>query len=151
MGSLLLISSTACKKAIVDRDLIPNQKSTIHVILKTSTSMIPIEVELATTPEEWSTGLMHRKELPEGHGMLFVYDRPSILSFWMKNTLIPLDILFIGSDFRIKMISENTPPCPADTDCPSYTSLEPVPYVLELKGGTVARQKISVGDLLGLE
>jgi hypothetical protein len=93
---------------------------------------------------------MYRTNLPEGHGMLFVNDQPSPQSFWMKNTLIPLDILFIGSDLKIKTISENTPPCPSDSACPSYDSSEPAQYVLELNGGTVARQMIVIGDKVDL-
>ncbi len=120
------------------------------VIIQTPTARIPVVVEVARTPEEKATGLMHRQSLPEGHGMLFVYDQPSILSFWMKNTLIPLDILFIGSDLKIKTISENTPPCPPDTACPSYKSSESVQYVLEVNGGVAERQKVGVGDTVDL-
>ncbi len=151
MGSLFLIASTACDKLTPATLQRLSSKAPKKITIQTSTVKIPIEVELALTPSQWSKGLMFRKEMAEGHGMLFVYEKPSPLSFWMKNTLIPLDILFIASDFKIKTISENTPPCPPDTDCPSYPSLEPVLYVLELNGGTVAREKIRVGDQLGLE
>ena len=103
-------------------------------------------IEVARTPEEKAKGLMYRTSLPQDQGMLFVYDKPVMLSFWMKNTLIPLDIFFIGSDLKIKTISENTPPCIPETVCPTYSSSEPVQYVLELNGGAAAWQKIRVGD-----
>ena len=120
------------------------------VTIQTSTDQVSVMVEVARTPQEKATGLMYRKALPEGQGMLFVYDKPLIPPFWMKNTLIPLDILFIGSDFKIKHIAEDTPPCPPQNPCPSYAPLEPVQYVLELKGGEGARQKIRLGDSVEL-
>lgn len=116
----------------------------------TPNAVFDFKVEVAKTEFEKQRGLMFRKSLAENKGMLFVYDKPSFVSFWMKNTLIPLDILFIGSDLKIKSISENTPPCPPATVCPSYPSLEPVQYVLELNGGTTARQKIGLGDNVDL-
>jgi len=120
------------------------------VVIRTQTDPISIAVEVARTPDEKATGLMYRKSLPEGQGMLFVYDKPLIPPFWMKNTLIPLDILFIGSDLRIKTIAENTPPCPSATVCLSYAPSELVQYVLELNGGIASRRKITIGDTVNL-
>ncbi len=105
------------------------------VTIQTSADSVAYKVEVVRTPDEKAMGLMYRKTLPEGWGMLFVYDNPSLLSFWMKNTLIPLDILFIGSDLRIKHIAADTPPCPPQSQCPTYAPSEPVHYVLELNGG----------------
>lgn len=136
-GFLFLIGLTACQKISA-------------VTINTPTARIPVLVELAITPGEKAKGLMFRRSLPEGRGMLFVYDQPLIPPFWMKNTLIPLDILFIGADFRIKHIAENTPPCPKESACPSYAPTEEVQYVLELNGGDAARQRIRIGDTVEL-
>ncbi|MBI5422075.1 DUF192 domain-containing protein [Candidatus Peregrinibacteria bacterium] len=125
------------------------QKSAV-VTIQTAKASIPYVVELAVTPEQNARGLMFRKSLSERRGMLFVYDKPLTPSFWMKNTLIPLDILFIGADLRIKHIAENTPPCPAQTACPTYSPTEAVQYVLELNGGEAVRHKIGVGDSVDL-
>ncbi len=116
----------------------------------TPNSALSFKVEVAKTDFEKQRGLMFRKILGEDRGMLFVYDQPSPVSFWMKNTLIPLDILFIGSDLKIKRISENTPPCPLATTCPIYDSKEPIQYVLELNGGICSKQKIGLGDSVEL-
>ena len=92
-------------------------------------------VEVARTAEEQAQGLMHRTSLPADGGMLFPFARPRIASFWMKNTLIPLDMIFIRADGSVDRIAENTIP----------ESLEPVvsggevSAVLELAGGTAAR------------
>ena len=67
-------------------------------------------VELASTPEQQAKGLMFRRELPEGQGMLFDFHREQPTSFWMKNTYIPLDMIFIRGDGRILRIAENTVP-----------------------------------------
>ena len=133
IGLLFLVVLSACQRKAV-------------VTIQAGGVSIPYTVELARTPEEKARGLMFRKSLPEGQGMLFVYDKPLIPPFWMKNTLIPLDILFIGSDFKIKHIAENTPPCPKESVCPSYSPSGEVQYALELNGGEAARQKIGVGD-----
>ena len=120
------------------------------VTIQTSTDQVSVMVEVARTPQEKATGLMYRKALLQGEGMLFVYDKSLIPPFWMKNTLIPLDILFIGSDLRIKHIAEDTPPCPPQSQCPTYAPSEPVQYVLELNGGDAKRQKIGLGDRVDL-
>lgn len=109
-----------------------------------------LKVELAKTFRQKQTGLMYRRRLEVGRGMLFAYNKPYKLNFWMKNTLIPLDIIFIGEDLRIKHISEKTPPCPSDETCPLYSSVYPVQYVLEVPGGYTHLFKIKEGDRLEL-
>ena len=89
-------------------------------------------VELASTPQEQATGLMFRRELPEGRGMLFDFHRDQPTSFWMKNTYIPLDMIFIRGDGRILRIAENTVPL-SETLIPSGG---PVRAVLEVIAGT---------------
>jgi uncharacterized membrane protein (UPF0127 family) len=100
-------------------------------------------VELAVTPEEQAKGLMYRKELPEGQGMLFDFhqEQPGV-SFWMKNTYIPLDMIFIRGDGSILRIAENTVPL-SEALVPAGG---PVRAVLEVIGGTAKKLGIAPGD-----
>ena len=99
-------------------------------------------VEIASTPEEQAKGLMFRRELPEGQGMLFDFHREQPTSFWMKNTYIPLDIIFIRGDGRILRIAENTVPL-SEALVPSGG---PVRAVLEVVAGTARKLGIAPGD-----
>jgi uncharacterized membrane protein (UPF0127 family) len=105
------------------------------------------EVELARTPEEQTRGLMFRESLREHAGMLFLFDqRPAIPHhFWMKNTMIPLDILWIEEGGRVAFVSANTPPCKADP-CPMYGPDVPISMVLEIAGGMAAKEGATVGS-----
>ena len=100
------------------------------------------EVELATTPEQQSQGLMHRAEMAADAGMLFVFEPVRPASFWMKNTLISLDMLFIGADGRIVNIGARTEPL----SLASVPSAGPVRAVLEINGGLSAMLGIRPGD-----
>jgi uncharacterized protein len=102
-------------------------------------------VELASTPEEHAKGLMYRRQLPEGQGMLFDFHREQPTSFWMKNTYIPLDMIFIRGDGRILRIAENTVPL-SETLVPSGG---PVRAVLEVNAGTAKKLGIAPGDRVG--
>jgi uncharacterized membrane protein (UPF0127 family) len=99
-------------------------------------------VELALTPEEQSRGLMYRKTLPEGQGMLFDFKREQELTFWMKNTYVSLDMIFIRGDGRILRIAENTEPL-SERMVPSGG---PVRGVLEVVAGTARKLGIAPGD-----
>lgn len=99
-------------------------------------------VEVARTPEEQAQGLMHRQAMEPNRGMLFPYDPPQPASFWMKNTSIPLDIIFIRPDGTIGRIARNTEPMSLDP----IPSLEPVSAVLEIAGGRAAELGIEPGD-----
>lgn len=101
-------------------------------------------VELATTPAQRALGLMYRQDMAAGAGMLFIYPEEQPVAFWMKNTLIPLDMLFIGADGHIRRIAERTVPL-TDTAIPS---VYPVKAVLEINGGTVERLGIRPGDVV---
>jgi len=106
-----------------------------------------IRVETAVTPEERSRGLMYRKKLASDRGMLFVYYRKTVLSFWMKNTYIPLSIAFIDADMTIidiqQMESETTD---------SHTSPRPALYALEMNRGWFAEHRICPGHRIeGIE
>jgi hypothetical protein len=99
-------------------------------------------VEMALTPEEQAKGLMFRRELPEGQGMLFDFRKEQPTSFWMKNTYIPLDMIFIRADGTILRIAENTVPLSEAL----VSSGGPVRAVLEVIGGTARKLGIAPGD-----
>lgn len=102
-----------------------------------------ITVELACTVEEQSQGLMFRQQLKKDHGMLFIFSRPRILSFWMKNTLIPLDIAYIDSTGNIIEIQSMDP----ETITP-HPSISEAQYALEMNRGWFSEQNIAVGTQL---
>ncbi|MCX9024484.1 MAG: DUF192 domain-containing protein [Candidatus Methanoperedens sp.] len=104
-----------------------------------------INTELATTPEERKIGLMNRESLPENMGMLFIFDKEGIYKFWMKNTLIPLDIIWLDENGKIIYIEKNARPCNVPT-CPLFGPESSSKYTLEVNGGYTERHKINVGD-----
>lgn len=104
--------------------------------------MHKFRVEVADTPEAQRKGLMFRTELPDGEGMIFPYDGTTAQSFWMKNTPLPLDIIYVGPDGRISNIAAMAEPYSLE---PVY-SVGPVLGVLELRGGLAAELGIEPGD-----
>jgi uncharacterized membrane protein (UPF0127 family) len=115
--------------------------------IQSSSDMHDLKVELAITPQEKALGLMHREHLKEGRGMLFPYENPSPLSFWMKNMLMSIDMIFIGEDELIKHITHSAPPCPPEEiHCPNYRSPVPVKYVLEVPDGYCKKNGIDLSD-----
>jgi uncharacterized membrane protein (UPF0127 family) len=100
-------------------------------------------VELADTPMEWEQGLMYRKELERGTGMLFSFQEERPMTFWMKNTLIPLDILFFNSQ-RQFVSAASMVPCTADP-CTVYRSAGPALYALEVNAGFVEQYGVTQG------
>ena len=118
-----------------------NHKSTL-VTLQTSRALLSITAEIADTPEETAQGLMNRKTLAKDHGMLFIFDGASQRAFWMKNTYIPLDIIFIGADKIILYIAENATPLSETPIAPQVQTQ----YVLEVNTGYVTTNGLNVGD-----
>lgn len=107
-------------------------------------------VELARTPEEQERGLMFRESLPERTGMLFLFQDDSPHGFWMKNTMIPLDIIWLDDVGRVLFVSANTPPCKAEP-CPGYGPQVAAWSVLEIPGGMAARENVTVGSTIRFE
>ncbi len=103
-----------------------------------------IHAEVADTPAQRASGLMFRDRLAPDRGMLFVFEEAGEWSFWMKNTTIALDILWLGPDKRIVYIEENIPGCRQDP-CPEYKPNKDAWYVLEVPAGTVKREKLAKG------
>jgi uncharacterized membrane protein (UPF0127 family) len=91
-------------------------------------------LELALTPKEQETGLMYRDKLEPDRGMLFVFERDDFLSFWMKNTLIPLDIVWFDAAGRVVDVKEGAQPCKADP-CPKFSNGRPARAVLLVNAG----------------
>ena len=104
-------------------------------------------IEIARTPEEQAQGLMFRESLPDNTGMLFPFPDKGVHRFWMKNTMIPLDMIWMDPDGKVLFVSADTPPCRADP-CPSYGPETPAASVLEIAGGKAAKEKIGVGTVL---
>lgn len=102
------------------------------------------EVELALTPEQQTRGLMFRRSMPADAGMLFVHPRDQVVNMWMRNTVLPLDMLFVAADGRIVRIVERTVPYSRDI----VSSGRPVRAVLEVNAGTVRRLGLEPGDRL---
>ncbi|MBE6452638.1 MAG: hypothetical protein E7012_04035 [Alphaproteobacteria bacterium] len=120
----------------------PEPKPTTPLMIKTSNGDIRFMVEVATTPEDLKTGLMYRTNLGFNSGMIFNIYPVRPMSMWMKNTKIPLDMLFIGPDTSIIMIKENAEPMSeAHIECK-----EPVRAVIEINAGQVKRHGIKIGD-----
>ncbi len=104
-----------------------------------------VSIELAQTSEELSQGLQYRKSLDKDVGMLFIFDQPAEAKFWMKNTLIPLDIIWLNNAGEVIYIEKSAPPCLSES-CPTYGSSQPARYVLEVNAGFADVYDINVGD-----
>lgn len=113
----------------------------IPVVLNGTT----IKAEVAENTAEIRKGLMYRNELPKNEGMLFVLSFEGKHSFWMKNTLIPLDMVWINSQKEVVHIDHSAPPCRRDP-CPGYRTPYPAKYVLELNGGWSIENGLNLGD-----
>jgi hypothetical protein len=112
------------------------------LVLKTDSGDHSFNIEVATTNQERALGLMFRRSLPENGGMLFLYDQPQAAAMWMKNTLIPLDMVFISPEGKVHRIESNAEPfstavIPSEGD---------IVGVLELKGGEAGRIGLKRGD-----
>ncbi len=117
------------------------------ITIHTDTGDHVFTVEWAVTDAERSRGLMFRTEMAPDHGMVFDFFREAPVSFWMRNTLIPLDMIFIRADGTVLSIAQNTTPL-SEAGVPSNGAVR---YVLEVIGGTSARLSIDPGDRIDLE
>lgn len=115
----------------------------VPLVVVTGAGERSFTVEVADDGAERSAGLMFREDMADDHGMLFVFQQTRAVAFWMKNTPMPLDLIFIGQDGRIRAIKKGEPQSLA-----VIAPAEPVRFVLELKAGTAARDGIRNGDLV---
>jgi uncharacterized protein len=143
---LLLILSACSAKAPAGENAVAaadtSAKATIPLTVTGKSGTHRFDVEVAATPEEQAQGLMFRTELAPDGGMVFPMKPPRTASFWMKNTVIPLDMLFVRSDGTIASIAANRKPYSRE---PSSAGV-PVAGVLELRGGRAAELGIAEGD-----
>ncbi len=108
-----------------------------------SIGMHRIDAQLAATPEQRQIGLMHRRDMPQHEGMLFVFEQPAVQCFWMKNTLIPLTAAFVADDGSIVNLADMQP-----LDEASHCSAKPVRYVLEMNQGWFKQRNLKAGARL---
>lgn len=108
-----------------------------------------IELEVAQTPQQQAIGLMHRTAIPENRGMLFLFDSPQPVSFWMKNVRVPLDMIFM-KDGVVKGISAAVPPCTTNP-CPTYGPRTEINQVIELRGGRASQLGLKVNDKVNIK
>ena len=102
-------------------------------------------VEVAANDVDRARGLMFRDALPAGHGMLFIHERQEPQAYWMKNTRIPLDILYFDNARKLVSQQRDVPPCSLGDACPPYPSDAPARFVLELNAGEAARLQLNEG------
>lgn len=122
---------------------------TIDFIAPNGEDRVPLTVEIADSPTERSNGLMGRTTMEEDHGMLFVFMEAAPLQFWMKDTLIPLEILYFDASGSFVNVAEMEP-CTADP-CPTYPSAAAAQYAVEVNPGFREQQGIGVGWKIDLE
>lgn len=125
-----------------DAQLAAAETHTIPLSIRTRTGRVRFRVEVAGTPAMQELGLMYRRHMGARHGMIFPREPASPASFWMKNTLIPLDLVFIRADHVISSVAADAPV----RSLAPINSTEPVAAVLELNGGAAARYHIRAGD-----
>jgi len=133
---LLLVFLTSCTKYET-------------ILIDNGIEEIKVKAEVADTQEKKERGLMFRERLGENKGMFFAFDADGTYAFWMKNTLIPLDIIFISSDFKILEIF-HAEPC-EEEPCKSYQTTKYAKYILEVNGNFTTRNGIDVGDEVVIE
>lgn len=149
---VIVILLTACSPvndSSVDADIQapPAASSNSQLPMATLPDGTRLKLELALTAEEISRGLMFRPSLPDDRGMLFLFDEERVPSFWMKNTIIALDLVFLDSTGRVVDIIDNAQPCAADP-CPNYIPSAPAQAVIELAAGNASQHGLQAGDLI---
>lgn len=157
--AILLVVLTGCTKAV------PPANTTTEATTTQAATPVPVatsgprvifpdgfvvRVEIAADPESRAQGLMYRDQLGNGNGMLFFFPESGEYPFWMKNTRIPLDMIWIDKDHRVAHVKDAVPPCRI-ADCPSYPPNAISQYVLEVDGGVARQHGLKAGDVLRFE
>jgi uncharacterized membrane protein (UPF0127 family) len=135
LGFLWGVQAFASGAIVLDVDPSP-------LIIRTENSAISYDVEVADTEVERAAGLMFRQDFPQNRAMLFDFEETRAVSMWMKNTPLPLDMLFVDDTGLIAGVAENTTPHALEV----ISSPQPVAYVVELNAGQVAANRIKTGD-----
>jgi len=118
----------------------PSETAKVAFLGKTN-----ITTEIAYTDEEKGKGLMYRDGLPEGSGMLFIFDREGPYTFWMKNMKFPIDIAWVSQHCTVVFLTKGAMPC-VNEPCSTYQPDEPIKYAIEVPDGFIEKHGISVGD-----
>lgn len=150
--ALMALPLAACSPAATSQETAAGQgaanpaavKDDFSAVLRTATGDYPFTIEIADTPQEQQKGLMYRQSLAPDAGMLFDYGKEQQVAFWMQNTYIPLDMVFIAADGTVKRVHPNAKPL----DPTSIPSRVPVRFVLEIPGGRAAEIGLKEGDKL---
>jgi len=143
----LLVAGPSFAEITVWEDLDEEFGRDVLIISTADSGCYRFDIHLAIDNNQQRRGLMHIRNLPEWSGMLFIYRSAGMKSMWMKNTYVPLDILFARADGSVSSVTANTEPQSLE----SISSVEPVNYVLELNAGTAARLGIGEGSRLVLD
>ena len=138
--AMVLMLTPACRaeEKLKDYDVVP------LVITKAGGGQVTLNIEMAISDEAEEKGLMFRTALPKDSGMLFTFEHEDIRAFWMKNTLIPLDMIFINKDGKIVNIHERAIP----KDLTTIRSNGPANAVLEINGGRASELGLKAGDII---
>ncbi len=149
---LLGCSTSSSLSPVVQASATTSQASpsqTLPITAKAAFKDEVIQLEVARTPEQQEVGLMNRPPLADDRGMLFLFEPPRPVIFWMKNTPSPLDMVFLLNG-EVKAIAADAHPCAADP-CPTYSSNDAVNQVIELRSGRAEELGLKVGDRLSIE
>lgn len=149
ISSLIALSFLSCKKNTPKNNVKPleivfKHEGNLSIIDSLKTPKIKLEIEIADNDFEHQTGLMYRKKMKTNRGMLFVFNKSEMKSFYMKNTLIPLDIIFIDHNKQIINIAKETTPLSEQ----SVYSDSPAHYVLEINAGMSEKWNLKKGDFI---
>ena len=146
MKSSVMLTCLVVLTLCVHGPAIAAQDSLIQISTPTGAT---IQAEIADTTEKRAKGLMYRDSLAKDRGMLFTFAEPQMWTFWMKNTRISLDIIWMDGKKRIVHIERNVPACPrTDDGCPQYQPNENALYVLELAAGVADALQLRRGSVL---
>jgi uncharacterized membrane protein (UPF0127 family) len=149
-GNIALISQQESTKSPDNQELAENLGQMLPISAKAQfANGEVVDLEVTRTPAEQSLGLMYRRSLPDDRGMLFSFSLPQRVSFWMKNVVIPLDMIFLR-DGVVRAIAANVPPCKQDP-CPTYGPDGTIDQVIELRGGRATELGIKVGQQVKIE
>jgi uncharacterized protein len=139
---LFLVYTNFLKKNEVDKEYMFRKDGELTFMDSTGNVKDKIDIQIANTEFDRELGLMFRKNMEENQGMLFIFPEASIQNFWMRNTLISLDMIFVNQDKKIITIRKNTTKLSDQT----YSSTGPAMYVIEVNAGFADRYNIKVGD-----
>jgi uncharacterized membrane protein (UPF0127 family) len=131
--------------ALISLAFLSYHESVRYVEISAQNTTKVVSVEIAGDPISYERGLMGRKTLDKDSGMLFVFNDELKRAFWMKNTLISLDIIFVSSNYTIVDMKEKFMPCESDP-CPVYSSAAPAKFVIEVNAGFVEEHGIETGN-----